>query len=330
MSQLVAPLSETRVEGVRRVDLPTPFPVGPVACYVLVDHPVTVIDPGMVYLDTPALLTEALASVGRELSEIEQIVVTHAHPDHFGAAGWLAQVSDAPIVCGAPEVEKLTGASLLSRVTGLTERLGFPEDIRGSFNGFHETVDGLLHPIPDHTVVAAGDGAEVEAGGRRWQINLTPGHAAGHISLFDPDQRVLLGGDHLLARITPNPVIEPDPGSPLGRRRSLVEYLESLGRFVALDPEVVLPGHGPAFTDTPTWAGCVRRHHESRAVAILEGVGQIGPATAFELSRRMFPSIEGFAHLLGVSEVLGHLDLLIDDGLVDWMPGLPDRFQIRS
>ena len=132
--------------------------------------------------------------------------------------------------------------------------------------------------------------------------------------------------DHLLACITPNPVLEPDPDTVEGRRRSLVEYLASLERFIRIDPLLVLPGHGPRFCDVPTLTQAMRRHHDSRADEILEIITRLGDATPYELSNELFPHIRDFSIMLGVSEIVGHLDILEDDGRLVRGAEIPHRY----
>jgi glyoxylase-like metal-dependent hydrolase (beta-lactamase superfamily II) len=210
----------------------------------------------------------------------------------------------------------------------LVARLGIPEQLRDVFRGFYESVRQLSHPIDLDRVILLDDGDRLLAGGRSWDAHVTPGHSVGHLSLFDRDARVLLSGDHLLACITPNPVLEPDDG-PEGRRRSLVEYLASLDRFVRLDPMIVLPGHGPWFRDVPTLTGAMLHHHEDRCQEILDALDGAGDLTPYELAGQLFPHVRDFSVMLAVSEVVGHLDLLEDDGRVGRSSGSPGRYQIR-
>src|SRR5690606_18624887 len=80
----LAPVIDHLPAGIVHVALPTPFPVGPVNCYVLLDDPVTVVDPGMLWADSTELLEAALAAHGRTLADVAQVLITHGHPDHFG------------------------------------------------------------------------------------------------------------------------------------------------------------------------------------------------------------------------------------------------------
>ena len=324
----LAPIVDVLPGWMRHVHVPTPFPVGPVNCYVLDEDPMTVVDPGMDWADNLEVLRSAIEAGGRSVEEVAQVVVTHGHPDHFGAAGWLADQADAVVVCGRPEWPKLSGVVDRTPMANLVAKLGIPERLRDVFKAFYEGVRELTHPIDADRVVLLDDGDAIDAGGRRWDAHVTPGHSVGHLSLFQAEERVLLSGDHLLACITPNPTLEPDDG-PEGRRRSLVEYLASLDRFVRMDPLLVLPGHGPWFRDVPTLTGAMQHHHEDRCQEILDVLGSGGEQTPFELAGRLFPHVQDFSVMLAVSEVVGHLDVLLDADRVTRDEAGPLRYQVR-
>jgi glyoxylase-like metal-dependent hydrolase (beta-lactamase superfamily II) len=322
----LAPVVDLLPDGVVHVALPTPFPVGPVNCYILVDEPVTVVDPGMLLDESTRLLEAALAENGRSVADVDQVLITHGHPDHFGAAGWLADVADAAVICGRAEVAKISPTAGRPSMVDLVHQLGIPDMMRDTFRAFYEGVQALSRPIDLARLRLLDDGDTLDAGGRNWQVHVTPGHSVGHVSLYEPAERVLLSGDHLLACITPNPVLEPDPDSVEGRRRSLVEYLASLERFVRIDPLLVLPGHGPRFQDVPALTEAMRHHHDRRADEILAALRRLGEATPYELSGELFPHIKDFTVMLGVSEVLGHLDVLEDDGRLVRSNTSPHRY----
>jgi glyoxylase-like metal-dependent hydrolase (beta-lactamase superfamily II) len=142
---------------------------------------------------------------------------------------------------------------------------------------------------------------------------VTPGHANGHLSLWDPADRILFSGDHLLARIVPVPSLEG--ADPATRRRTFVEYLEGLDRFAQIDPAVVLAGHGRGFTALELLVRRLRDHSRARAddvAAILRD----GPASPFDVARRLQWQPEGARLVLGLANAQGHLDLLEQAGRV--------------
>jgi glyoxylase-like metal-dependent hydrolase (beta-lactamase superfamily II) len=315
VTNALAPLADAMPDGVLHAELPTPFPVGPVNCWLFPDGPVTLVDPGMVWDDSVPRVERLLAEAGLHLSDVERIVVTHGHPDHFGLAGHLARESGARILCGAEERSKLLSSYDRPRFQDLLGRLGVPDAMRETWPELYAGMRELIDTPDEDALVDVDDGELLVLGKRTFTAHVTPGHATGHVSLYEPVTGVLVSGDHLLPRITPNPVLEPD--SITGERRhSLVEYLDSLDRFVALDPTIVLPGHGPAFHDVGALVANMRVHHDRRAERVLDLVRELGEPTPFDLATAMFPNLEGFGVMLGVSEAVGHLDLLVDDGVV--------------
>ena len=171
------------------------------------------------------------------------------------------------------------------------------------------------------------DGDLLAAGGRQFVCVVSPGHAEGHLSLWDPAARVVFSGDHLLPRIIPVPSLEP--GDEATRRHSLVEYLAGLPRFVAFDPTIVLPGHGGAFTDMAVLDARLRSHSRQRADDIAAILAE-RPATPFEVARRLQWHPEGARLLVGLAHVQGHLDLLQEAGrVIPATDGAVARYQLR-
>jgi glyoxylase-like metal-dependent hydrolase (beta-lactamase superfamily II) len=308
MPGVLPPFVEGLPDGVSRVSLPTPFRVGLVNCYLLIDPPVTLIDPGIFQPGSLDELATLLSSSGLGFGDVEQIVVTHAHPDHFGAAAAIAARSGARIVCGLPEVERLIGPRDPQSGRDLLVSLGVPEAMARSLVAFGDAaLRRFVRRVDPSMVSGVRDGDVLVAGGRQLMCVLSSGHAEGHLSLWDPAARILFSGDHLLARIIPVPSLQG--GDRASRRHSLVEYLDGLPRFVALDPTVVLPGHGRAFAELGVLAARLRTHSGERADDIA-AILLDGPATPFDVARRLQWQPEGARLVLGLANAQGHLDLL--------------------
>jgi glyoxylase-like metal-dependent hydrolase (beta-lactamase superfamily II) len=314
MAFILPPFVEALPDGVSRASLPTPFRVGRVNCYLLADPPVTVIDPGTLQPGSLTELETLLRSRGLRFGDVEQIVVTHAHPDHFGAAAAIAARSGAKILSGLPELAALVGPRDPRSARDLLVSLGVPPPLARSLVAFGDAalrrVVGWADPS---MVVGVRDGDRLAAGGRRLVCVVSSGHAAGHLSLWDPAARVLFSGDHLLARIIPVPSLES--GDRTSARHSLVEYLDGLPRFVALDPALVLPGHGRSFAEIGVLAARLRFHSRQRAEDIVT-ILLDGPATPFDVARRLQWQPEGARLVMGLANAQGHLDLLQAAGRV--------------
>ncbi len=328
MALVLPPFVEALPDGVSRASLPTPFRVGRVNCYLLVDPPVTVIDPGTLQPGSLDELATLLSSMGLGFGDIEQIVVTHAHPDHFGAAATVAARSGGRIVCGLPEVASLVGPRDSESRRDLLVRLGVPEALARSLVAFADaTLERVVRWADPSMVRGVGDGDPLAAGGRHLVCVVSSGHAEGHLSLWDPAARVLFSGDHLLARIIPVPSLEG--GDRSSRRHSLGEYLAGLPRFVALDPTVVLPGHGRAFAEVGVLAARLRCHSRERADDIA-AILLDGPATPFDVARRLQWQPEGARLVMGLANAQGHLDLLEEAGrVISDTAGAVVRYRLR-
>jgi glyoxylase-like metal-dependent hydrolase (beta-lactamase superfamily II) len=174
-------------------------------------------------------------------------------------------------------------------------------------------VMSLIAPVP-----AAGfweDGDIVPIAGTPWDVVYTPGHAPNHVCFHQPELRALIAGDHLLGEITSNPIMEAPLAGERQRPRSLPDYLAALARVAALRVLWVYPGHGAPFQGHRKLIRERLAFHELRAAKVL-GFLAGGPATVYDLTRRLFPTLEGTELYLGLSEALGHLDLLEDRGQV--------------
>ena len=298
----------------RVITVPTPFPVGPVNVLVLPGEPLAIVDAGPHSPEAQAALTAGLRKLGRRPEEIARVVITHAHADHYGLASWIVGRSGAEVIA-----HPLTHAwgdddnqGELKQFMLRTMRAGgVPDALIEGMRSIYEHLDGFAEPLPVDREV--NDGDELQLGGSRWTVLHTPGHASGHICLWSAEQGVLLSGDHLIGHISSNAMIEPvAPGDPRPGR-SLPAYLESLRRTAGLGVRVAYPGHGDVVRKLGQLIDDRLRHHDDRKLRLAEFLGG-GPATAYELSARLFPRLHPSQVFLAISEVLGHLQLLEEEG----------------
>lgn len=157
----------------------------------------------------------------------------------------------------------------------------------------------LQPPVP---TTRLRDGAPIRLAGHDWFAVHTPGHTADHLCLYDPEQRVLLAGDHVLPTITPH-VSGIDCG-----RDPLRRYLMALDRVARLDVGLVLPAHGQPFGDLAERVRQIANHHDQRLEQLLAVGASIGPATVEHFSHELFAP--GQRGLLAQSEVFAHLEHL--------------------
>jgi glyoxylase-like metal-dependent hydrolase (beta-lactamase superfamily II) len=298
-----------------RIIVPTPYAVGPANVYVFPDGPITLFDCGPNTPATENALLLGLAAISLAPEQIGRIVISHAHPDHYGMAPHLREISGATILVGEGDLPKLADHSMLVATGRLLLQAGMPMEQLIEMGERERKLGSQIRPeVEEASPLRDGDRVAFE--GFELEVLHLPGHTAGHICLYHHESGVLFSGDTLLLDISPNPLIEPDPMDPTERRRSLIEYLESLDRLSTLRLTTVFPGHGPPIEDPGAVIEEMRTHHRRRTetlATMLEDEGKSG----WQLANELFPRLEGFDNFLAVSEVVAHIDLLVDQGLAE-------------
>ena len=299
-----------------RIVLPTPFPVGPVNCWLLRGEPVTLVDTGPDTSEALVALELGLAGFGLRTADIELLLLTHQHSDHLGLAATIRRRSGCTVVVhlALAGYVRDVQASLVAEEAwedGLLRLHGTPPDRRTAFLGVaRERRQYGGEGVAVDRVLADGD--VVEAGGRRLRVALRPGHSPTDTIFVDDATGVAIVADHLIAHISSNPLVHrPPTGSddPALRTSALAAYLESLARTAEEDLSLLHTGHGAVIRDhRPLIAERVRLHHE-RADQVYEALAA-GPQSASELSTTLWPSVPVNQTYLTLCEVLGALDLL--------------------
>jgi glyoxylase-like metal-dependent hydrolase (beta-lactamase superfamily II) len=158
------------------------------------------------------------------------------------------------------------------------------------------------------------DGEALELRDRTLHVHHRPGHSPTDTVFHDRERRILIAADHLLGHISSNPLItRPRDGS--GRPQALVRYLESLAATREMEVDLVLPGHGDPITDHRALIDQRFELHRRRADKIDRLIAE-RPRSAYEIAQALWGNIAVTQAYLTLSEVLGHVDLLVNDGRV--------------
>ncbi|AHY46941.1 Metallo-beta-lactamase superfamily [Rubrobacter radiotolerans] len=300
-------------EGIYQLKVPVPFPLVFVASYLIEgEGGWTVVDPGYDYPEAREVWELGARSLGLDLdSGVEKVVVTHLHPDHIGLARWLGERAGCPVFMGG---EEILSARRLWDPTADTDRF-FKFMLRHGMDEATARPNVLKRNsqtrLPDD-ITPLSPGEKLELGDGSYRMIHTPGHTDHHLVFHDERRRVLLGGDHLLLRITPNIGVWPDTApSPLAR------YLDSLNSLRDLEADLVLPGHGPLFHDLGGRIEELLLHHEHRLDATLAAYGG-REATPYAVSCRVFsPDLTDYQLRFALAETLAHVELLEERGLLE-------------
>jgi glyoxylase-like metal-dependent hydrolase (beta-lactamase superfamily II) len=305
--------------SVEVIPVPTPFAVGRVNCYLVEDDPLTLVDCGPNSGTSLTRLEAGLAEHGRRVEDLERIVLTHQHIDHIGLAQILADRSGAE-VCAldalAPWLaaygEHMDGDDRFSEA--VMHRHGIPDDVSLALRAVTQQFRGWGASVQVTTPLA--DGGALGFAGRTWTVHHRPGHSPSDTVFHDAAAGELIGGDHLIGHISSNPLISrPLDGSEGPRPKALVTYLASLRTTHAMDLRVVYPGHGEPVTGHRELIDERMGMHDRRARK-LAGLIAARPQTAHELAHELWGNVAVTQAYLTLSEVLGHVDLLLDAGEV--------------
>src|SRR5437588_10839943 len=296
------------------ISLPTPFYIGAVNIYLVKEDPITIIDTGPKTREAVEALRAGLRQNGLTTGDIRRIVLTHAHEDHCGLARSLRdEAKDAEVFVHGWETGHRAARLEHEENLRLLQLAGVPDDEIQFMRKLYEPVRQYADSLEDDHCTALTDEAELEFETGSLRVVHTPGHTPGSCSFLREADRTIIAGDCVLKRITPNPILSPDPIDPSKRFHSLAEYLVSLARIRSLSPTLVYGGHGEPVNDYEELFNRYLRAVRERQMEVIRLVPKTG-ATAWEVARELFPKADDVHRFLAVSEAVAHLDLAHSEG----------------
>ncbi|WP_026690959.1 MBL fold metallo-hydrolase [Alteribacter aurantiacus] len=298
--------------SVYAITIPTPFLVGPVNVYVIEGEALTLVDTGVKTDEAKKVLAYELGELGYSFSDIELVVLTHHHPDHiglveeFGHATIAAHPKTEPWLKGDPLFveEKNAFFRKLYIAHGVEANI---VDLIEKTNSFYMKYSSTMD-----VEVYLREGNYID-GLPGWTVIETPGHAQSQISLYRESDGILISGDHLIAHISSNAIIEAPYGDETERPKTLLQYRDSLRK--CLHVKRAFSGHGEP-VDNPKKLieeRLQKQVEKAKGIKYLLGEERL---TSFEICKRLYPQMYTKQPGLTLSETLGHLDLLEEMGQV--------------
>ncbi|MGA9399487.1 MBL fold metallo-hydrolase [Haladaptatus sp.] len=299
-----------------RLSIPTPFQIGPVNAYLTGR---TLVDPGPGSEEAWTALLDGLEDHDLGPSDVEQVVITHPHPDHFGLAKRLRE-------SGARVVASTAAADILR---DFDDRLRYEQEYFSDFfdrNGMAATTAQTVTNLPEaylsaapsvETDLALDDGESVTVEGIELTAEFVQGHSAGEtIFTFEYEgESMAVVGDHVLGDITPNPFLQPPMERGGKRPRMLPAFNHSLSNLRERGLDHIFPGHREEIDDPSERIGEILDSHEERTRNVRTLVDD--PTTAFGVMEGLFDDLPATEYFPGMSEAVGHLDVLEERGEVN-------------
>jgi glyoxylase-like metal-dependent hydrolase (beta-lactamase superfamily II) len=299
---------------IETLKLPGPEQVGKANTYLLRGEENTLVDTGLRKKETMLALKSELSDLGLKIEDIDRVLITHEHSDHFGNASKIREASDATVAMhkkGVPIVEDY--GHYIEKQSHRAEKYfvknGVPEE---------ENKNLYRKAIPEIGEVSVEiderleDGDLIQVGEASLKVIHTPGHTPGSTTFVDENNSFGFVGDTVLSGITPNPMLylRKDDIYP-----SLRNYLNSLKKLRELELEKLYTGHGETIEEPGKRIDEILNHHDERKQNTLEIVEE--KRTVFEFMKRMFPDLEREKYLFGFSEAVAHLELLVCEEKVE-------------
>jgi glyoxylase-like metal-dependent hydrolase (beta-lactamase superfamily II) len=296
------------LDKIYKIELPIPISLKTINVYFINESPRTLIDAGIKNEASFETLKKGFETIGYGLNSIERILITHGHIDHYGQAKKLSLLSGAPIYIHSKEYGRIRSMiHSLGFLRSIMLRNGVPKGLVNEALQFIESSQNLADPLEEAFFLDDGDAVPFKS--MIWKTIHCPGHAPGLICFYWPEKKVLFTGDHLLKEITPNPVLNVYENKPPFRYPSLKEYLTSLGKVEKMDISLLLPAHGEEIYDAKGLIQKIFAHHNERMDRIRFSLSK-GEKTPFEIAMDLFPGVPPFEVFLGISEAVGHLEIL--------------------
>jgi len=331
----VLPPVESLGEGLWSVPVPMPQSSLRYVLVYLLEQPsgVTMIDAGWDTEDAWAALNAGLGKAGYEIGDVKSVLVTHIHPDHYGLAGRVREVSGAwvalhPADAAAISQRYMQMDGLLGDMRDHLLECGVPVSEMDQMRGASMPVRGFVNAVYPDVLLEDGERPDVPG----WDLRAvwTPGHSPGHLCFYDTKRKVLMSGDHVLPRITPNISFHPQQTS-----NPLADFLEAIDKVAALDVDEVLPAHEYRFRNLAARIVQLRGHHEHRLAEIRSALARQPGATAWEIAieltwSRPWEEIQFWMQRAALGETLAHLIVLETRGTVRRSAEIPQRWELTG
>jgi glyoxylase-like metal-dependent hydrolase (beta-lactamase superfamily II) len=310
--------SELKRLGIHRLVVPVPFPVEPLNVYFIEEPVPTLIDTPPKGRSFLKLLEERLDALGYRIADIRRIILTHPHFDHYGLARDIVARSGAEVCAPA-------GTDLCFRADSIEEDEKFQQDLLLKADAPEQWIEYVKHKFGGWARRYGCDiipsqylkhGCTVEIGPDAWVVTSAPGHTPWCILIHDPDSHVAFTGDFLLQNISSNPIVQRPSVIPKGYG-SLKALISSLKKARNMGLQLVLPGHGELIEDPNTRIDLLIQFIEERKALVYDIVSS-GPQTLFRMVKKLFPRLRRYELFLAVSELIGHLEVLEEEGRVIW------------
>ena len=300
-----------------RIPVPTPYPIGDIYCYLSYQPPVTLLDVGV---NTPKAwdaLTRGLAEVGLTPKDIEVVVLSHGHADHYGQVYRVYRESGCRVLLHPLDFSKVCDRfGYYSAMVPYLKRAGLPDEFIKVFLDVMDEETAFIEDPPKGILSPIEEGDTVLWMGQELQVIHLPGHCLGHIGLVNLEEQWAFTGDVIFSSMTADPIIHIEPNGE--RLRAMHQHLRSLERLKEMGLEVFFPSHKEEWGMVAASVDATKKRVAYKERMMLETLKELGRATPFEIMLAFIPEVKENHNFcfVALSDTFGRLDLLEEKGLI--------------
>lgn len=301
-----------------RIELPTVFEMGTVNSYLFKDPVPTLIDTGEKSEDSWNALIDGLSAEGLKITDLERIIITHAHVDHMGMAARVADASGAQVwvsdlvkdwAVDLPSMQKARWKIITELLTEITNKSDSP--LHQGFAKFFNNYKAYWDPIPPDSVEVFSIGSSLTLGKSDWEVIHAPGHCINQTCFYDHKSKDLIAADMLL-KIASTPVVDAQIEDPSKRTGGLTEMIRTMEKFNSLELSTVYPGHyEPIYNGNDLLQKQLDRI-DSR-IEQTKALITSGSKSFFEILNNMY---RGRMSGPAIPMMIGYLDVLLANGMI--------------
>ena len=304
-----------------QIEFPTPFPqAGNVYSYLFPGDKNNYIlfDAGLKWENNESVFFDFIENRNIDIKQISDIYISHGHVDHYGLAKTIKERSGATVHIHKNDKDKISDnynknyVKESGKYIKFFKRYGLDDNTIDFIINSGKGLNYFTNQIENVEVTAEGDIISSKIG--NFKIIYLPGHTPGSIGLYNKENKILLSADSLLAKISPNPIVELGINGERDRFRSLPTYYKTLEKLYNMDLNLVIPGHGECITDHRKTIDNLKHFYKRRQSKILGILSD--DLTVYEIAIKLFPKYKNQIFLI-FSEILGNIDVLEDNGYIE-------------
>ncbi|RJR49154.1 MAG: MBL fold metallo-hydrolase [Desulfobacteraceae bacterium] len=326
-----------KLDNIHAISIPLPGRSNLITtnAFIVGKRGITLIDTGLKVPGALESVRRELVKVGSDIFDIERIIFTHGHMDHFGLAASICKAVGHAVECfiHAEDRPSIASDNFLKEMSSkeaekLMTMAGMPVDERARVREYFAAFKEFADPLDNASSLKGGE--EFRGGDYQLKIIHTPGHTPGSCCIYEEKTRILFSGDSIIKNITPNPLVVIKREWLRDKSYlSLNAFNDSLDRLYDLDILYAFPGHGEYVEDTRAIISSYKRHYNERKELVWRSLnGKTWPI--YRLIADVFPFIPEGDEFLAVSEVLVHLESLAVEGKVELVDcGPPALYRVR-